>query len=186
MIENEVKIYFGGDLTNLYELGWLSSDLSQLVDFAELLESENLERTEKFFGEKARPFNRYVKIVDQPHKRPEIVDVRKGSVELVMAGCSVAATVIMGLVQIAVHRHFTNKDEEISFEISTQDANLQRIMNAYANKDFGTGSEGLTTLMSILQQRNYSVSTLAQNTFLIEHVVEKYSQRMIKTVKKNR
>lgn len=186
MEEKEVKIYFGGDLTNLYELGWLSSDLSQIVDFAELLESEDLERTEKFFGEKARPFNRYVKVVDKPHKMPEIVDVRKGSVELIMAGCSVAATVVMGLVQIAVHRYFTNKDEEISFEIHSQDATLQRIMNAYAKGDFGTGSDGLATFMAILQERNYSVNILARNVFLIEHVVKKYSQRMIKTVKKNR
>ena len=62
MIENKVKIYFGGDLTNLYEIGWLSSDLSQLIDFAELVEEGKEERTEKFFGEKARPFNRYTKI----------------------------------------------------------------------------------------------------------------------------
>jgi hypothetical protein len=113
MEENAVKIYFGGDLTNLNELGWLSSDLSQLVDFSELLNSEDLERTEKFFGVKARPFNRYVKVLDKSHKRPEIVDVRKGSVELVIAGCGVAATVIMVLVQIAVQRYFTNKDEEV-------------------------------------------------------------------------
>ena len=92
MIENKVKIYFGGDLTNLYEIGWLSSDLSQLIDFAELVE-------------------------EGKEERPEIVDVRKGSVELVIAGCSVAAAVIMPLVQIAVQRYFTQRDEEVSFQI---------------------------------------------------------------------
>ncbi len=186
MIENEVKIYFGGDLTNLYEIGWLSSDLSQLIDFAELVEEGNEERTEKFFGEKARPFNRYTKILNKPHKRPEIVDVRKGSVELVIAGCSVAAAVIMPLVQIAVQRYFTQRDEEVSFQISSKDRGLQRIMNGYASGEFGRGSEGLGTLMTILQQRNYDVTVLAQNLYRVEHVVEKYSQRMIKTIKKNR
>lgn len=182
----EIKIYFGGDLTNLYDIGWLSSDLSQLVDFADLLESGERERTEKFFGEKSRPFNRYTKIVSKSLKRPEVVDVRKGSVELVIAGCSLAAAVIMPLVQIAVQRHFTKIDEDISFQICPQDASLQRIMNAYANGDFGHGTQGLTTLMSILQQRNYNVTLLAQNVYLIEHVIEKYAQRMIKTIKKNR
>ncbi|MCK7632645.1 MULTISPECIES: hypothetical protein [unclassified Shewanella] len=186
MEDNEVKIYFGGDLTNLYEIGWLSSDLSQLVDFAELVESGEKERTEKFFGEKSRPFNRYTKVVDKPHKRPEIVDVRKGSVELIIAGCSVAATVIMPLVQIAVQRYFAARDEEVSFQISPKDTNLQRIMNSYANGDFGLGTEGLTMLMAILEQRNYNVTLLAQNIYLVEHVVDKYAQRMIKTIKKNR
>lgn len=186
MEDNEVKIYFGGDLTNLYEIGWLSSDLSQLVDFAELAESGDSERTERFFGEKSRPFNRYTNVVDKPRRRPEIVDVRKGSVELVIAGCSVAALVIMPLVQIAVQRYFSERDEEVSFQVSPQDLNLQRIMKAYENGEFGMGTEGLTTLMSILQQRNYNVTFLAENVYLVEHVVDKYSQRMIKTIKKNR
>ncbi|NRA59683.1 MAG: hypothetical protein HRU25_01985 [Psychrobium sp.] len=186
MEEHEVKIYFGGDLTNLYELGWISSDLSALIDFTELVESGDQERTEKYFGEKARGFNRYTKVVDKPHKRPEIVDVRKGSVELVIAGCSVAVAVIMPLVQIAVQRYFNQRDEELSFEISPQDTSLQRIMNTFANGEFGRGSEGLELLMSILQQRNYNVTLLAQNIYLVEHVIEKYSQRIIKTIKKNR
>ncbi|MCJ0806821.1 hypothetical protein [Vibrio vulnificus] len=186
MEQNEVKIYFGGGLANLYEVGWLSSDLSQIVDFAELMESGDLERTERFFGENARPFNRYAQIVDKFHKRPEIVDVRKGSVELVIAGCSLAAAVIMPLVQIAVQNYFAQRDEEVSFEISAQDTNLQRILNAYADGQFGRGSEGLVALMSILQQRNYNVTILSQNIYLVEHVVDKYSQRMIKTIKKNR
>lgn len=164
----------------------MSSDLSQLVDCTELVESGDSERTEKFFGEKARPFNRYTKVVDKPHKRPEIVDVRKGSVELVIAGCSVAAAVIMPLVQIAVQRYFSQRDEEVSFEISPQDEGLRSIMNAYANGEFGRGSGALETLMTILQQRNYNVTVLAQNLYLVEHVVEKYSQRMVKTIKKNR
>ncbi|MFT5758851.1 MAG: hypothetical protein ACI9LM_003599 [Alteromonadaceae bacterium] len=160
--------------------------LSLLIDFTELVESGDQERTDKYFGEKARGFNRYTKVVGKPHKRPEIVDVRKGSVELVIAGCSVAVAVIMPLVQIAVQRYFTQRDEELSFEISPQDISLQRIMSAYANGDFGRGSNGLGTLMSVLQQRNYNVTLLAQNIYLVEHVIEKYSQRMIKTIKKNR
>lgn len=186
MENNEVKIYFGGDLTNLYEIGWLSSDLSQLVDFAELIESGEKDRTEKFFGEKSRPFNRYTKIVDKPHKRPEIVEVRKGSVELIIAGCTLAAMVIMPLVQIKVQEYFRLRNEEVSFEISPQDTSLNRIMNAYENGDFGRGTEGLNMLMAILQQRNYNVTFLAENVYLVEHVVDKYSQRMIKTIKKNR
>lgn len=186
MEDNEVRIYFGGDLANLYELGWISADLSQLVDFSELIEQGDRGRAEKFFGEKSRPFNRYVSLTEKRRKRPEIVDVRKGSVELLIAGASIATAVLMPLVQIAVQRHFASLDEEITFEISPQDIALQRIMKAYERGKFGNGSEALELLFSILQERNYNVTVLAQNIYLVEHVIDKYAQRMIKTIKKNK
>lgn len=186
MEENEVRIYFGGDLTNLYEIGWLSSDLSQVIDFTELLESEDFERTEKFFGEKARPFNRYTKVVNKPHKRPEIIDVRRGSVELVVGGVAAAAAILMPLVQISVQRYFEQRDEEVSFEVSPQDESLKRMMDSYARGDFGRGREGLTALFALLETRNYNVRVLSQNVYLVEHVVEKYAQRIVRTIKKNR
>jgi len=185
MDDQEIRLYFGGELANLYELGWISTDLSQLIEFAELVESGKRERAEKFFGEKARPFNRYVALTEKREKRPEIVDVKKGSIELIIAGTSVAAAVIMPLVQIAVQRHFAAKDETVTFELSPQDQGLRRVMDAYERGDFGQGIDGLNMLMSVLQQRNYNVSVLANNVYLIEHVVEKYSQRIIKTINKN-
>ncbi|MCR9537260.1 hypothetical protein [Vibrio alginolyticus] len=186
MEENEVRIYFGGDLTNLYEIGWLSSDLSQVIDFSELLELEDFERTEKFFGEKARPFNRFTKVVNRPHKRPEIIDVRKGSVELVLGGVTVAAAILMPLVQIYAQRYFEQQNEEVSFEVSPQDKSLKRILDAYARGEFGRGSEGLSALFSLLEIRNYDVRVLSQNVYLVEHVVERYAQRIVRTIKKNR
>lgn len=185
MDEQEIRLYFGGELANLYELGWISTDLSQLMEFAELVESGNRQRAEKYFGEKARPFNRYVSLTEKREKRPEIVDVKKGLIELVIAGTSVAAAVIMPLVQIAVQRYFAAKDETVTFELSPQDKGLRSVMVAYERGDFGQGVNGLNMLMSVLQQRNYNVNVLANNVFLIEHVVDKYSQRIIKTINKN-
>jgi len=181
----QIKIYFGSELANLYELGWISADLSQLIEFSELVQNKKQERAEKFFGEKSRPFNRYAAINKDREKRPEIIDVQKGSIELLIAGSSIAVAVIMPLVQIAVQRHFSKLDETVTFELSPQDKVLRKVMNAYEKGEFGEGTEGLKVLMSVLQQRNYNVDALADNIYLIEHVVDKYSQRIIRTIKKN-
>ncbi len=181
----KIRIYFGSELANLYELGWISTDLSQLIEFSELVESGEQERAEKFFGEKSRPFNRYTALTKNREKRPEIVEVQKGSIELVIAGASIAVAVIMPLVRIAVTRYFDKQDESITFELSPQDKGLRKIMDAYEKGEFGKNSEGLKVLMSVLQERKYDVDVLANNIYLIEHVVEKYSQRIIRTIKKN-
>jgi len=87
----KIRIYFGSELANLYELGWISADLSQLIEFSELVESGEQARAEKFFGEKSRPFNRYAAINKDREKRPEIIDVQNGSIELLIAGTSLGA-----------------------------------------------------------------------------------------------
>jgi hypothetical protein len=38
------------------------------MEFAELVESGKRERAEKYFGEKARPFNRYVSLIEKREK----------------------------------------------------------------------------------------------------------------------
>jgi len=89
-------------------------------------------------------------------------------------------------VQIAVQRHFSKLDETVTFELSPQDKGLQKVMSAYEKGEFGEDAEGLKVLMSVLQQRDYNVDVLANNIYLIEHVVDKYSQRIIRTIKKNK
>jgi phenylpropionate dioxygenase-like ring-hydroxylating dioxygenase large terminal subunit len=157
-----------------------------LIEFSELVQTGEQERAEKFFGEKSRPFNRYTTLTKKREQRPKIVEVQNGSIELVIAGASIAVAVIMPLVRISVTRYFERLDETITFELSPEDKALNKIMTAYENGDFGKDREGLEVLMSVLRKRKYNVDVLANNIFLIEHVVEKYSQRIIKTIKKNK
>ena len=73
----------------------------------------------------------------------------------------------------------------LTFQISPQDQGLRGVIDAYERGEFGQGREGLEMLMSVLLHRNYDVRILANNIYLIEHVVDRYSQRIIKTINKN-
>jgi hypothetical protein len=185
MAQHKIRILLGGELANLYELGWISADLSQLVEFSQLLEGEKSERAERFFGEKARPFNRFANISDIRERRPEIVEVKKGSIELTLAGVGIAAAIIMPLVQVAVQRRLTAANEAVHFEVSPQDQTLKQMLDDYQSGQLGHGTDGLGTLFYLLERRTYDVRVLAENVYLINHTIERYSQRIVRTIRKN-
>jgi len=41
-MDDEIKIYFGGELSNLFELGYISTDLHQVIAFCSLLEADEI------------------------------------------------------------------------------------------------------------------------------------------------
>jgi len=185
-MENKIKVYFGGDLANLYEVGYLSVDLFQLITFSDLIEQGDIDKAKDYFGEKPKPINRYSSLYRKRKTTSEIADVKKGSLELIIAGVTLSAAIIMPLVQIAAQKYFDYRNANVQFQISPDDLSLKRIIDAYAKGDFGRGQEGLDTLFAILERRDYDVRILAENTYIIEHVIDKYSKRIVKTVNKNR
>jgi len=185
-MKDEIKIYFGGELSNLFELGYISTDLHQVIAFCSLLEADDIEQAEKYFGDKSRPLNRYVTISESAKRKSAITDVKKGSIELTLAGIGVVGTYIMPLVAERVNKYFEERDEVVQFQISAKDENLSRILRNYEKGQYGNNQEGLDRLMAYLKQADYDVSIISDNTYLVEHVIEKYSQRIIRTIKKNR
>jgi len=169
----------------MYDLGYVSTDLYQLLAFSELLEDEDFENIEKYYGEKARPFNRYISVLEKYKKESTIVDVKNGSIELLVENAPLIAAIIMPLVALKVQSYFAEQNREIQFELSPEDQGLKRIIDAYSEGEFGDGQEGLDLLFSILENRNYSVTITAQDAYAIEHVIEKYAKRIVKTIDKH-
>lgn len=56
---HSVKIKYGTRISNLHDIGYLSTDINQIVTFANLFEDSRDEKIEQFFGERAKGFNRY-------------------------------------------------------------------------------------------------------------------------------
>lgn len=185
MSKQSIEIYFGSEIANLYDLGYITTDLYQIFAFSDLLEKKDSAKVEKYFGDKARPFNRYLTAFEKYKKESSIVDVQKGSIQLLIDNAPLIAAIVMPIIAIRVQSYFTEKNKEIKFELSPKDKGLKKIMNAYAKGDFGSGNDGLQTLFSVLEARNYSVSISADDAYAIEHVVDKYSQRIVKTIDKH-
>lgn len=185
-MNDDIKIYFGGELSNLFELGYISTDIHQLIAFSELIEKEDSTQIQKYFGEKPAPINRYVKISKESKRKSKISEVKQGSIELTLTDIGVLAGIVMPIVAIKVQQYFNQRNETVQFQISAQDQNLRRIIEGYERGDFGNGEEALSRLFRNLEYANYDVQINNNDIYLVEHVVEKYAQRIIKTIKKNR
>ncbi len=184
MTERSVNLYFGSKIANLYDLGYLTVDLHQLSVFSNLIESGQSEESEKYFGEKARPINRYMRELTKG-SNAEIIDVKKGSVELILAGLGALASIVMPIVAIKIERELDLNSKTIKFEISPQDERIKTHLESYKNGTFGSGEQALQNLFEVLQRLNYSITIRAEDIYSIEHVTNKYAQRMVKTIIRN-
>ena len=181
---NDITIYFGDNLANLFDVGYISTDINQLISFTTLLEEDNIEDINKYFINNKFGLTRYSKILAH-EKKARISDVKKGSVELYIAGAGLLASIIMPIVAIKVQQYFNERNETVQFQINAQDQNVQRLLRRYEAGDFGRGQEGLDRLFRNLQYANYDVQIQNNNIYLIEQITNKYSQRIVRTIKKN-
>ncbi len=180
-----MKIYFDSKLSNLYDLGYLTTDLHQVLSYSELISIQSLENAEKYFGEDARPLNRYAKPLKSHRLSSEIRGVERGSLVLWIAGAGLVSSIVMPIVAIKVRHALEKKGMTIKFEVSPEDQNLQKHLQSYENGNFGTGERGLKNFFETLSKINYSVGITTEDVYSIEHVTNKYAQRMVKTIEKS-
>jgi hypothetical protein len=181
---NELRIYFGGKLANLYDVGYLSVDLYQLIAFGELIEQGDDAAIESWFGEKARPFNRYASVLEKSRESSRIQRAREGSLELVIAVGSLLSSIIVPLVVMYLQRGADQRapQQEANFEVSVNDPRLQHILTMYGQGQFGQGAAGLERLFRELRERGYDVRLRGRDAYVIDDVLRRYSKRIVRTV----
>jgi len=186
MMDQQISLCLGGDLANIHGLGWIATDLNQLIVLSDLLESGQEDIAAHFFGSTARPFNRYKTFASTPNRRPSRVKLQDdGSVEMVISELGVAAAILMPLVESAVQRQFEGREAPLAFALGVRDPGLKRVMQAYERGDFGEGSEALGTLMFVLKELNYDVPYRVTSGPVIAHAVNRYSRRIARTLRKS-
>jgi len=184
---DEIKIYFGDDLANLFDVGYISTDIHQLISFTSLLEDNNIEDINKYFLENKYGLTRYSKVLSQEKmKKSRISDVKKGSVELIIAGVSLVSSIVMPIVAIKVSKYFERRNEQVNFNIKVNDTRLQRLLDDYEQGYYGDGENGLQSIIRLISHAGYNIDIISDNTYTVEHIVEKYTKRIVKTIKKYR
>jgi hypothetical protein len=185
MEDQNLEVYFGAGIANLYDVGYLATDIQQLIVFSEMINESDIENIEKYFGENVRGLNRYAKPLEKYVKSSKIIDARKGSLALVLSGMAVAATIIVPIAIAKVQRQLHQEGLETTFEISPEDESIKTHLNAYASGKYGTGIDALNYLFEMLSRLNYNTTVVAEHVYRIEHVTDRYAGRMVKTIKRN-
>ena len=150
-----LRVYFGAEISNLYDLGYLSIDLYQLIVFSELMQEGDHEQIDKWFGENTRSLNRNASGIKAYRKVSEIREAKNGSLELFVAIGSLLTSIIVPLVQTYMQRNLGSR--QVAFEIGVDDQNIQQALRTYANGTFGTGPQSLEMLFAALGQLGYSI-----------------------------
>ena len=181
----EVRVYFGGQIANLYDIGYLSTDLYQLIAFSELIDQKEDKDIERWFGDKSRPFNRYASVLDKYRKSSEISEARGGSLEIVVQVAALISSIVIPLVAVYIqlqNSHAVNNS--VSFEISVKDPRLQHLLELFREGHFGRGAEAIDSLFQALKERGYDVELRSGDAFVIHDTLQKYSQRMVRTMQR--
>ena len=181
----ELRIYFGGEIANLYDVGYLSTDIYQLIAFSELIDQRKDADVTRWFGEKARPFNRYATVLDKYRRSSDIKEARGGSLELIVATASLVSSIVVPLVVVYIQKQLDGQNTgSINFEVSVKDPRVQQLLTMFAAGHFGQGARALDQLFQELQSRGYNVSLRSNDAYVIHSTLEKYSQRMVRTIER--
>lgn len=176
-----LSIYFGEGSANLYSIGYISTDIFRILVFSEFIRKRDETEIELYFGDKwgfSRPFYRTARISREHINFSTISDVKKGSVELIIDGVSLATTIIMNIVNIYLQDILNNRNQRLTFNLKAGDSKLQNIFEEFKNGDFGRGDNGLNNLFEELRKNNYDVEAIEQYVFKIVKVSKRSAQKM--------
>lgn len=177
-----LQIHYTGRLANLYDVGYLSVDLGQLVAFTQALEAEDGVALTRWYGEKAHAFNRFAPILFKNADATRIIDARPGSIELVVEVIGSLVPVICTLLHVYLAHHLEGRDCE--FTIDTDDQLARRAVDAYKSGAFGSGATAIERLSEHLAMHNRSMTALGDNAYLVDRVLDKYAKRIVRTIRR--
>ena len=187
LVNNEVSIRLGDDLMTLFHLGYISEDLAKVLILTHSGDiSDNYEVRRRGGASFYDPLD--IRRNDRRFKEHidllKIARVEAGSIEIVLAGATLLSSIVVPLVvmraqQIAIH-------DEITLEVRCSHPLVQPLLDRYTAGEFGNGPDALNTLFESLKTAGIDVSPRTADVFVITSIVERYANRIAKTVKVRR
>lgn len=74
--------------------------------------------------------------------------------------------------------------EEVTFEISSDDKYLQKLIEEVGQGYYGLEDNGLKWLLNQLEGKGYSIEVIQKDVYRINKVINKYEKRITRTIKK--
>lgn len=181
MKNNTMKVKIDMEELSVYELGYLTVDISQLLVFCKLLEERDNELLNKsFFNDNPFRLTRDSKVLKDYAYDFEVVDINKGCIEIIIGGVGAAATVIMPFVMHEVKK----RNSKYKFLIDSTDKDLKDLLDAFEKiKKKGEDEENLKWLMEMLHYRGYDIDISPDNIYKIQKVIGIYARRIERIIR---
>lgn len=187
-LEPQLRVYFGSEISNLYAVGFLSTDVHKLIAFSEAIqESDDMSGVPMESGEDVdnwfRYTTRYTRALSQYSSSSKIQRARNGSLELFIAGMSFLSSIVVPIAVAKAKNKLVREAIIVQFEVSSGDKVVDRHIKRYANGVYGNGPEGLNNLFGTLSALGYDISIASTNVYRIHRAISTCTRRIVKTVR---
>lgn len=182
MKKTNMRIKIDIEGLSIYDLAYLSVDITHLLVFCRLLDERNNDLLEEnFYNTKAFGLTRSSRVLKEYSKNLEIIDIRKGCIEIVIAGAGVSASILMPFIMNKIKKN----NKKYRFLVDFEDSDLQGLLDNFESiKEKGEDDESLKWLMEMLNHRGkYNLEICPDNIYKIENVVNRYKNRMERIIK---
>lgn len=185
--KSKLRIHIDIRNNSLYDLGYLAIDIYHLIVFSKLIEDCDEYSLETYFYAPKRGFmlTRERNILREYRSSANIEHMEDGSIVIDISQVGLIATIIVPFVALYVEKRIKEKNEDITFEISADDKELQRLIEEVGKGYYGLEDEGLTWLLNILEERGYSIEVINKDIYRINKVMTNYQKRIVRTIKKS-
>ncbi len=119
---------------SMYELSYLSVETSKLLFFCELLQEEQYDKIDKYFIKKSNyQLTRSSKEFKEYSRRVEVIDVKKGSIEYLLANAPNMISIVVGLIGIKLTLNSMKRRYE--FHSDKNDDVVEDLLDSFENID---------------------------------------------------
>lgn len=182
-MESQLRIYFGSELSNLYAVGFLSTDLHKLIALSEVMHQQDGAPAGEDVAGWFNYTNRYTRALEQHSSNSKIKRARNGSLELIIAGMALVSSIVVPIAVAKAQNKLQRDGLSVQFEVSPMDKVLDRHIKRYARGEYGSGVDGLNNLFGTLSGLGYDVSGASENVYQIQRAVNVCAKRIVKTVR---
>jgi len=154
----------------LYELSFFSLDLlrlsvvSSLVDEAQsggeskLVSAKNIDRTYQNRSSLGSYYKKHKKDI-------QVKEFKEGSIELVIGGVGVAASVILPTIFYYLNKKNQEANQVVNFTVDSQDSEINSFLQQVQDRNFGSFDDCFGFIQQTMISRGYSFEAISDNTY---------------------
>jgi mRNA-degrading endonuclease HigB of HigAB toxin-antitoxin module len=170
--EFSFKINSDDDVYSFYHFNSINqillADITLLNELSNIMADEEYDAWFDKITEKLEYDDYTDDLMQKSSEMVTIKSINKGSIELIIAGLSLFASIL-----IPYHLRYLQKRDELkkySFEFNTNDKELTSFIRRVEKNEFGKPDELIDWILSILQKKGYNVIHVSEKQYRIEKI----------------
>ncbi len=167
----EFRVKLNVEEPTLYELSFFSLDLLRLSVVSTLIEESQDESSESKLKSAKDIDKSYLnratlgKYYEKHNKDIQVKEFKEGSIELVIAGTTLVATVVVPAILHYLNKRDAEGNQMVNFTVDSNDQQINDFLAEVENRNFGSFDDCYEFIRSTLIRRGYNFEAISDNTY---------------------